>query len=989
MKIKAWAPFVRPVGFVCTVLAFASCSAKPQPNATEHTARLSSDLSSPVPQLGTFLLYAERSVQLGGSDLSAFGDVGVHRAAPASFGSQLSVGSFSLLTGNVFAPSVSLGLDSQVGNVETSTLQNSGGFPGSVSPFPASTMPSLPLQAPATPGVTPVSVAASQSVVLAPGNYADANVAGTLVLEPGVYSFSSVTLAPQAQLVSHAGLADVRVSGQFVAGQGTAVQGDTAALLSLSVAGGDVATSTPAAFTIGQGSEVTALVSAPHGTLSLGAQVVATGAFSAFDIVVGDQCNIAFDTGFSGGTQPGQQGQQQLSGYITPALAAAPLVGPVPPSTPIHLAIGLPVQNAATPLATFVDQVSNPTSPTYRQYLDPPTFAATYGAAPSDYNALSAFATSAGLTVTSNYPTRLLLDVSGPASAIEQAFYLDLNYYLRPDGTQFFAPDREPSFDLATTVLRISGLDNAFVTTPYNPGSAPSNGYISAADLRAAYVPCATQLTGAGQAIALVSWSGFQDSDIVAYDVANGLPENTPVVNLVNIGGLNSNDPSGETALDIEMAMAMAPGAEVLLFEGPYSNSSADTNDMFTQMAGAVPLPNQISSSWAFYADQNTSQVLAQLAAQGQSFFTSSGDSGAYLPAGPSIYFPGPSPAEVWQPYLTIVGGSVLTMLEPGGGTCNPGDTCTYGSEQAWPGGGGGILDFGSAIGLPAYQVGLANAANLGSTLYRMVPDVSAVAKGVDIFWSPNSVTSGSLIPKNGTSISSPVWAGFTALANEQIVNLGFHGAIGFANPVLYAIAASPAQAAGLAFNDIASGNNGYPAVAGYDLATGLGTPTCGLINQLASATPTVPVECPPGVTLCGLVCCPSGSCDNSTYVCLTPPAFEIEASATPLFTFGVDTCLSGTGFTPNNLVQIEIDGIPGGPDPFLDQERADGSGNISAQYNELGTTFNCTPAQAAGTVTVRATPTASGTGQTTTTTLPACIWCANPLECPGIGTCP
>src|ERR1017187_161018 len=153
--------------------------------------------------------------------------------------------------------------------------------------------------------------------------------------------------------------------------------------------------------------------------------------------------------------------------------------------------------------------------------MNPSTFAATYGATAADYSALVAFGASNGLSVTSTHANRLLVDVNGPASAIEQALFLNLNYYLRPDGTQFYGPDRNPSLNLVPAVLRISGLNDAFVPPAFNPGSASSGGF-SAPDLRNAYVPCAAALTGSGQTVGLLSWGGFNSDDIATYQSNNG-----------------------------------------------------------------------------------------------------------------------------------------------------------------------------------------------------------------------------------------------------------------------------------------------------------------------------------------------------------------------------------------------------------------------------------------------------------------------------------
>jgi uncharacterized repeat protein (TIGR01451 family) len=96
-----------------------------------------------------------------------------------------------------------------------------------------------------------------------------------------------------------------------------------------------------------------------------------------------------------------------------------------------------------------------------------------------------------------------------------------------------------------------------------------------------------------------------------------------------------------------------------------------------------------------------------------------------------------------------------------------------------------------------------------------------------------------------GTSCAAPLWAGFTALVNQQGAGLG-NAPIGFINPAIYAIASSGNYAN--CFHDITTGNNtwsGSPnlffATPNYDLCTGLGTPNgTNLINALAATANTV-----------------------------------------------------------------------------------------------------------------------------------------------------
>jgi subtilase family serine protease len=89
-----------------------------------------------------------------------------------------------------------------------------------------------------------------------------------------------------------------------------------------------------------------------------------------------------------------------------------------------------------------------------------------------------------------------------------------------------------------------------------------------------------------------------------------------------------------------------------------------------------------------------------------------------------------------------------------------------------------------------------------------------------------------------GTSIAAPLWAGFTALVNEQAA-ANFNSTVGFLNPAIYAIAKGPNYTN--CFHDITLGNNtnsnsstAYFATTGYDLCTGWGSPNgTNLINAL------------------------------------------------------------------------------------------------------------------------------------------------------------
>ena len=151
-------------------------------------------------------------------------------------------------------------------------------------------------------------------------------------------------------------------------------------------------------------------------------------------------------------------------------------------------------------------------------------------------------------------------------------------------------------------------------------------------------------------------------------------------------------------------------------------------------------------------------------------------------------------------------------------------------------------------MSIPSWQQGISMTANQGSTTMRNMPDVSLVANNITIFWG-NTVLGdgggGNSLPwqEAGTSLASPLWAGFMAMVNQQAAADG-QPPIGFANPALYAIGKSTNYLS--CFNDITTGCNTntssptkYDAVPGYDLCTGWGTMIGGNLMQALLAPPT------------------------------------------------------------------------------------------------------------------------------------------------------
>ena len=443
---------------------------------------------------------------------------------------------------------------------------------------------------------------------------------------------------------------------------------------------------------------MTALMVAPYGTLAVASQAQLVGAFAAFDVTVGSQAQVTFQSGLSAVTVP-QHGTQQLSGYITPPASTATISGPVPPSTVISLAVGLPLQEIRKAYWTEPLRRLGPVQLQYiRQYLQPGDITNAYGPSVSDYQLLTTWAQGTGLSITETYDNRTLLGISGPAALVEQALFVDLDYAIRPNGSTFYRPDREPSLNLSAPVLWITGLTDYY--SPPTPFQSAPGGNLDWADFRTSYTGC-TNLHGETQALALYEACDFLDSNIQSYVSQTGLATTVqPEVNLFRVvvdsqpaldnGPTQNGGGERECEVDIEIAMGMLPNlGQLLVVEG--SNPALILGAM--ENRAKVPV---MSTSWPFGNDPNIQGILSVPANEGQSLVAASGDSGAFF-ADPQDYHD--------LDLITFAGGTVLNVVAG-----------TYQSETAWALSGGGVLDL---VPIPPYQAKLNMVANGGLSVHR------------------------------------------------------------------------------------------------------------------------------------------------------------------------------------------------------------------------------------------------------------------------------
>jgi subtilase family serine protease len=500
-----------------------------------------------------------------------------------------------------------------------------------------------------------------------------------------------------------------------------------------------------------------------------------------------------------------------LLSHVVPAAVAghsAALAGHVDPSTPLRMQVVLPMRHLDK-LRILLDQLYNPQSPTFRHWLSVGEFTKQFGPTQKDYDAAIKYFQGQGLAVTHTYANRYMFQAEGKASDVERVLNVTLNTYRHPSQDRtFMAPDREPQLSLNVPVLSITGLDTFILPQPkyHEPdssrgsragtGSGPGGQYIGS-DFRVAYYGTGNKakLNGTGQSVGLMELEGYIPSDVPLYFTTVGQTL-TAQVNGISVDGTAVNCGScndAEQVLDIDYAISMAPGiTQVQVYVG------GDPVGVEERMA-SDNTSKQLSTSWGYSEHFSVEDPLYQeMAVQGQSYMTASGDDS-------TLQASGPWPEE--DANIIAVGGTDLVTASPAG---------PWQSEPGWEDSAAGpSLDHNILI--EPYQLPYINNKNKGSTQYRNVADISANAD-FDMYVCHNGHCSGGWA---GTSFSSPIWAGFTALANQQSMKK-HHTTIGFFNPTLYGALKNNKKI----LHDVVGNSSGvFPAVKGYDLVGGLGSP--------------------------------------------------------------------------------------------------------------------------------------------------------------------
>lgn len=386
--------------------------------------------------------------------------------------------------------------------------------------------------------------------------------------------------------------------------------------------------------------------------------------------------------------------------------------------------------------------------------------------------------------------------------------------------------------------------------------------------LRGAYGVTAAGLTGKGVTVGVLS----EDNDSTALSDANTWAKNRGVqpfsvsqFTAYIADKVDTGIGDAEDAMDIEAVHGMAPDANVAYSAGNGTVTGSALLDSLDQIV-THHSADVVTSSWfeGFFPDikpeliQSWETVLSRAAVEGISVNFASGDAQDFG----ALQYPGA------EPLLTSVGGTSLAIgaknnylyevpwdnegaqLDTAGTAWNPSPPGAFDSGTT-----GGVSTFAE----PSYQDGVVSGNVVAGAAKRAVPDVATLGDWylgyqIGLTNQPGGTYVESM--NGGTSLSSPLFAGIEADALQAR-----HGvALGFANPALYGLASSAA------FHDVTPTPNGagYTVAyvsqgdltedkpylvtsgqcsaapspvtcgAGYDTATGLGSPTARFFSLLA-----------------------------------------------------------------------------------------------------------------------------------------------------------
>ena len=491
-------------------------------------------------------------------------------------------------------------------------------------------------------------------------------------------------------------------------------------------------------------------------------------------------------------------------------------LGVAPRSLGLTLALTLHYRHEAE-LSQLLEAQSDPASPYYGRFLSNQQFNAYFAPAVGDYARIQQSLERAGFTITRTYDNRTVVDVTGPAAAVNQYFRTEIHAVYQTGHGLRYANSRPAIMpaDLNNYVVAISGFDDLTkahfdyvrgrpqAVSPDNVGGmlhGPDGGFGPVALATGFDFPVQHGFDGTGHAVANVAGT-VKDSDISGFLSFFGETRTGTIHRKIieGTGQWNPNDPAVvEATLDVETMGSLAPGADIYLYilENPVDQPGEDAYNAIVS-DNKVDIVN--SSFGVCETDDQpyakaANHIAMQGAAKGITFSASSGDGGSRECNNTT----GQNAPSV-EPHFVSVGGTSLFVSAH----------AKYQSEKTWIGTGGGVSP---VVPIPSYQVGVAG---LASTTNRNVPDIAFPADpatGFSFFFAGSFQG-----PIGGTSWSSPTYCALQVTINQMDGKR-----FGWVNKKIYKAFAANGYTV---FHDITVGSNGgFNAHPGYDNTTGIGS---------------------------------------------------------------------------------------------------------------------------------------------------------------------
>jgi pseudomonalisin len=481
--------------------------------------------------------------------------------------------------------------------------------------------------------------------------------------------------------------------------------------------------------------------------------------------------------------------------------------GPAAATTPLRLTVGLRPSSQQA-LAHLITAQATPSSPQYHHYLTPAQYTAQFAATPAAAAAVADYLSQAGMQHVQVSANRLQVTADATVAQAEQAFNTQIGAF-RQNGAQVLAntaPAQVPAalHDDVSAVLGLStlGMSAPTIGVPKLTGYYP-NEFVKVYDAGATD-------PGSNTSLAIIAEGDLTQtvSDLRTAESQQGLPQVPVTIDQV---GPPSTDTSGtdEWDLDSQTSTGVAPDAARLYF---YDASSLDDSDLSQAINAFVSQDVAQAGSASLgecdilpYLDGSMAvddAALAEAAAQGQTFFASTGDTGSSCAVLPTNGVPLSGLPDTEYPasstYATAVGGTTL----------DTDDSDNYQTEIAWNAGGGGIspVETGGSWQSGVVPTSIAGLRGTPDVAFDADPDTGALV-----------YVDGTAEEIGGTSLSSPMALGFWTRLESS------HGnSLGFAPPALYGLDAAGTTSG---FHDVVLGVNGtYAATPGWDYTTGLGS---------------------------------------------------------------------------------------------------------------------------------------------------------------------